>query len=77
MLADLEEGSVGEPQDASSEVIEMLLKDRGVRYVSYEEWEDIDRLETAMGMPDGRPRVKFTSREEFFEALEVLEPPEE
>ena len=75
MLADLEEGSVGEPQDASPEVIEMLLKDRQVRYVSYEEWEDIDRLETAMGMPDGRPRVKFTSREEFFEALDVLEPP--
>ena len=75
MLADLEEGLVGEPQDASPEVIEMLLKDREVRYVSYEEWEDIDRLETAMGMPDGRPRVKFTSREEFFEALDVLEPP--
>ncbi len=75
MLADLEEGLVGEPQDASPEVIGMLLKDREVRYVSYEEWEDIDRLETAMGMPDGRPRVKFTSREEFFEALDVLEPP--
>ena len=77
MLADLEEGSVGEPQDASPEVIEMLLKDREVRYVSYEEWEDIDRLETAMGMPGGRPRVKFTSREAFFEALDVLVPPEE
>ena len=77
MLADLEEGSVGEPKDASREVIERLLKDREVRYVSYEQWEDIDRLETAMGMPGGRPRVKFTKREEFFEALDVLEPPPE
>ena len=77
MLADLEEGSVGEPKDASPQVIERLLKDREVRYVSYEEWENIDRLETAMGMPGGRPRVKFTKREEFFEALDVLEPPPE
>ncbi len=77
MLADLAGDRAGRPRDSSREGIDQLLKDRGVRYVSYEEWQDIDRLETAMGMPGGRPRVKFTKREEFFEALDILEPPEE
>ena len=77
MLADLEKGFAGQPGDASRNSMERLLKDRGIRYVSYEEWQDIDRLEMARGMPDGRPRVKFTKREEIFEALDVLEPPGE
>ena len=77
MLADLEKGFAGQPGDASRDSMERLLKDRGIRYVSYEQWQDIDRLEMARGMPDGRPRVKFTKREEIFEALDVLEPPGE
>ena len=77
MLADLEKGFAGQPGDASRDSMERLLRDRGIRYVSYEQWQDIDRLEMARGMPDGRPRVKFTKREEIFEALDVLEPPGE
>jgi ferredoxin--NADP+ reductase len=76
MLADLERGRAGKPRDPGREDIDRLLKNRGVRYVSYEEWQDIDRLETARGMPEGRPRVKFTKREEIFEALDILEPPD-
>ena len=76
MLADLSGGHAGQPRDSGRAAIEWLLKDRGVRYVSYEEWKDIDRLETAMGMPRGRPRVKFTKRKEIFDALDILEPPD-
>ncbi len=77
LIADLQDGAFLNPRNAEPESMESLLKERGVRYVSYEEWEDIDRLEMAMGMPGSRPRVKFTSRGEIFEALDALTPPEE
>ena len=77
LIADLQDSAFLNPCNAEPESMESLLKERGVRYVSYEEWEDIDRLEMAMGMPGQRPRVKFTSRGEIFEALDALTPPEE
>ena len=77
LIADLQDGAFLSPRSPEPESMESLLKERGVRYVSYEEWEDIDRLEMAMGMPGSRPRVKFTSRGEIFEALDALVPPEE
>ena len=77
LIADLREGAALDPPAPRPESVDRLLEDRGVRYVSYEEWQDIDRLETAMGVPGRRPRVKFTSRDEIFEALDALVPPEE
>ena len=77
LIADLRDGTFLSPHNAEPESMDSLLKERGVRYVSYEEWQDIDRLEMAMGMPGRRPRVKFTSRGEIFEALDALTPPDE
>ena len=77
LIADLRDGTFLSPRSAEPESMDSLLKERGVRYVSYEEWQDIDRLEMAMGMPGHRPRVKFTSRGEIFEALDALTPPDE
>ncbi len=77
LIADLRDGTFLSPRNAEPESMDSLLKERGVRYVSYEEWQDIDRLEMAMGMPGRRPRVKFTSRGEIFEALDALTPPDE
>ena len=75
LISDLRDGTGLKPRNLEPESMDRLLKDRGVRYVSYEEWQDIDRLEMAMGMPGRRPRVKFTSRGEIFEALDALTPP--
>ena len=77
LISDLRGGAFLDPRNAEPESMDNLLKERGVRYVSYEEWQDIDRLEMAMGMPGRRPRVKFTSRGEIFKALDALTPPEE
>lgn len=49
--------------------IETLLRKRGVHWVSFADWEVLDRLEKERGSASGRPRVKFLSREEMLEAL--------
>ena len=41
--------------------IEELLVTRGVEYVSYAGWETIDAQERALGEPQGRPRIKFST----------------
>jgi ferredoxin--NADP+ reductase len=46
-----------------------LLDERGVRYVSFEEWRKLDKLELTKGTSQGRPRVKFTNVEEMLDAL--------
>ncbi|HKI86343.1 MAG TPA: FAD-dependent oxidoreductase [Thermoanaerobaculia bacterium] len=46
-----------------------LLSERGVRWVSFADWEVLDRLEQERGSAPGRPRVKFLRREEMLKAL--------
>lgn len=43
-----------------------FLRDRGVSFVSQSGWQLIDNAETAAGSPIGKPRIKFTDREEMF-----------
>lgn len=45
------------------------LKDRGVRVVSYQDWQKIDAAEVARGQANGKPREKFTTIIEMLEAL--------
>ena len=47
-----------------------LLRQRGVRPVTFEDWERLDALEVARGEASGRPRVKFTSVAEMLAALQ-------
>ena len=51
------------------EKVEELLAERGVRYVSFEDWQAIDRAEVGRGEPHGRPRVKFVRVEEMLATL--------
>jgi ferredoxin--NADP+ reductase len=75
LMVDLQNSAVFNPKHPGPGSIDTLLKDRNIRYVSYEEWQTLDRLETALGRPSRRPRVKFTSRKEIFEALDAPTPP--
>ncbi len=50
--------------------IEPFLRERGVEWVSFADWEALDRLEQERGGAEGRPRVKFLRREEMLRALE-------
>ena len=44
-----------------------LLRDRGVRVVTYADWPAIDAEEIARGQQAGKPREKFTRLEDFLE----------
>ncbi len=44
-----------------------LLRDRGVRVVTYADWQAIDAEEIARGQQAGKPREKFTRLEDFLE----------
>ena len=45
------------------------LDQRGVRFITYEDWRVLDAAEISRGAEQGRPRVKFIERDAFFEAL--------
>lgn len=49
--------------------LEELLTDAGCKYVTFEEWQDIDKLEVERGKAGNRPRVKFIDIDEMRSAL--------
>ncbi|MEI7772849.1 MAG: FAD-dependent oxidoreductase, partial [Chloroflexales bacterium] len=69
MLEDLPEleGIADEKRDL--QLIEDLLRARGVDYVSYDDWKILDAHETAAGTAQGRPRVKETRISEMMEII--------
>lgn len=71
LLADLPILDAGEKQGADT--LKALLKSRGVRVVSYADWQKIDAAEVRRGEPAGKPREKFARVEEMLALLEGLE----
>jgi ferredoxin--NADP+ reductase len=69
LLEDATEGTLLDPAEPDAAAVEALLSERGVRYVSFEDWQAIDRSEVGRGEPHGRPRVKFVRVEEMLDAL--------
>ena len=70
MLEDLEAGRYFNPGYTEPESIDHLLEDRCGSVFRWDDWTELDRLETAAGDPLGRPRVKFTSTQSMLEALQ-------
>jgi ferredoxin--NADP+ reductase len=70
MLADLEAGIVLEPESPDPEAAERMIRERQPRAFSFEDWCRIDEIETNRGQETGRPRVKFTSIDEMWRALD-------
>ncbi|MCO5315337.1 MAG: FAD-dependent oxidoreductase [Solirubrobacterales bacterium] len=68
LLADVEAGRLLDPQRTDPDSIDSLLTERRANFVTFGEWEEIDRIEVARGEPHGRPRIKFTRVEEMLEA---------
>ena len=50
------------------EALEKLLRENGVRWVTYEDWQKIDAAEVA-NAPSGAPRRKFVTVEEMLAVL--------
>jgi ferredoxin/flavodoxin---NADP+ reductase len=59
--------------DADPAAVDRLLAARGVRVVTFADWQHLDRLEVERGKPHGRPRVKLCRVEEMLAALEEAE----
>ncbi|HET7754500.1 MAG TPA: FAD-dependent oxidoreductase [Anaeromyxobacteraceae bacterium] len=51
------------------EAIDELLRDHGVRLVTYQDWKQLDEAEVARGARRGAPRDKFVDVESMLEAL--------
>lgn len=56
-------------QPSSPPQVEQLLADRGVRFLSFDDWERLDQQELKLGKAAGKPREKFTSSEAALAAL--------
>ncbi len=69
LLTDVESQTLLSPANPEPVAVEELLAERGVRYVSFEDWQAIDQAEVGRGEPHGRPRVKFVRVEEMLETL--------
>ena len=65
MLADLPmlPGISDDLRDLSQ--IESFLRERGIDYVTYQDWKILDQYEVACGARQGRPRVKVTTAPEM------------
>lgn len=69
-LEDLRAGALNRPAAPSRAAIDALLSDRGVRVVSWADWQRLDALEKERGAAQGRPRLKFTRIGEMLAALD-------
>jgi NADPH-dependent glutamate synthase beta subunit-like oxidoreductase len=61
-------GKAAPPRTApkpSPEAIPQLLRSRGVRYVTFEDWKRIDAEEVARGKAKGKVREKLLHLDEF------------
>ncbi len=55
------------PEDTAPEAIVKLLEAKGVRFVTFEEYQALERYEVEAGKAQGRPRVKLTRLDEMLE----------
>jgi ferredoxin--NADP+ reductase len=69
LFDDFESGALLDPENPDPAAVEDLLGERGVRYITFEDWQAIDQAEVGRGEPHGRPRVKFIRVEEMLETL--------
>ena len=57
--------------EPSREALVGLLRSRGIRVVSYDDWRRIDAAEVERGTPLGKPREKFVSIDEMLGVLQT------
>ncbi|MBI3069209.1 MAG: FAD-dependent oxidoreductase [Betaproteobacteria bacterium] len=67
LLSDLPNLPAG--ANSGAEGLTALLQSRGVRVVSYADWQKIDAAEVRRGEAAGKPREKFTRVEEMLEVV--------
>jgi len=73
MLEDLPSLVPASDENAAPAALDRLLAGRGVRVVTFADWQRLDRLEAERGRPQGRPRVKLCRIAEMLAALEDVD----
>jgi len=69
MLEDAESGHLLQPETPEAVAVESLVRQAQPDFFTYEAWKRLDELETQRGARLGRPRLKYTSREEMIAAV--------
>jgi len=69
MIEDARSGKWIRSAKSDREAIVELLHQRVPRLFTWADWQRLDELETGRGTPTGRPRVKFTTRQEMIDAV--------
>jgi ferredoxin--NADP+ reductase len=69
MLEDIESGGERTTERPGPEAVTELLNARGVRYVTFEDWQKLDEAETMEGEKQGRPRVKVVRVERMLDIM--------
>ncbi len=73
VLEDVREKRLGISPGLSPEALPEHLASRGVRIISYGDWQRLDAIERSRGEALGRPRLKFTTVAEMLAALDTPE----
>jgi ferredoxin--NADP+ reductase len=66
MIEDMKSGIL---KAVSGNDILPLLSERKIRFFTFPDWQKLDKLEQGKGQASGRPRVKFTTVDEMWNAI--------
>lgn len=69
LFEDLHKGKLSPCPEPDPQAVVDLLRERGVRYVTAEEWRRLDSAEVEAGKQTGKPRVKFVHTNEMLQVL--------
>jgi ferredoxin--NADP+ reductase len=69
LLQDLDKLNIGAAR-GGADAATRLLNDKGVRYITFEDWGKIDRSEIARGQPKAKPREKYTRVSEMLGVID-------
>ncbi len=68
LVEDAARGALLQPESPDPAAFEALVRARQPAFVSFADWQRLDRLEVERGGPHGRPRRKFCTVEEMLAA---------
>jgi len=69
LVTDVKEGVHWLPIAPDREAVTALLQSRGVCYITFADWQKLDKIEVERGQSEGKPRVKFTDIDEMLRVV--------
>lgn len=69
LLKDVEGASFTDDDAKTPEAVTALLEARGVPFITFEQWLELDKYELSLGEAQGRPRVKLTAIQEMLKRI--------